>query len=597
MAHRFFAHVALTIVFLVSGVAAQTANPNAQSAQPSANPTTRSGITLQLAPGSQTQTAGTPANPPSDQKTALAIAERLLMTGKAAEAQARYQAILDVDPESIPAQVGVVRCLLIQQKFDEAQSAIDTALALHPNSPDLILTLGDLQFTQGNIGDAEHSYIKAENLNPKDAAPYLGLARVYRAASLYRRAYDNTKRAHELAPNDIPVQLLWFNSLAAPARIPSVESYLNKPGLNPQTARALEQYLAFLKKNANSTVHPCRLVSKVAKTDTKLYALQRSGTALGATGLAVKINNQELHLALDTGNSGVLLGGAAAEELGLQRVGYQPIIGMGDSGQQAGYLAVADRIQVGDLEFRDCVVRVADAPNPVTGQDGLIGADVFSAYQIDIDIPGAKLRLSPLPKRPDATEAPTSLATIADDNPEGQNGAPANVATAGMNPDALETLYMPQDAYVAPAMAAWTKVFRFRNLLLVPTKVDNAGPMLFLMDTGSYNNVLSTQTARELTALRSDPSTQIRGLSGSVGQVYRADKATLQFGHYIQENQDVVTFDLANASRQTGTRVAGILGFSMLRIMQIKLDYRDGLVDFVYDPKHLPKQIKLNKPD
>lgn len=30
--------------------------------------------------------------------------------------------------------------------------------------------------------------------------------------------------------------------------------------------------------------------------------------------------------------------------------------------------------------------------------------------------------------------------------------------------------------------------------------------------------------------------------------------------------------------------VSGILGFETLYMLQIKIDYRDGLVDFVYDP-------------
>ena len=86
---------------------------------------------------------------------------------------------------------------------------------------------------------------------------------------------------------------------------------------------------------------------------------------------------------------------------------------------------------------------------------------------------------------------------------------------------------------------------------------------------------------------------QVKGLGGTVNNVYRADKATLQFGHYYQENQDIVTLDLSTIARSTGTEVSGILGFAMLRIMQVKIDYRDGLVDFVYDPKHLPKGISI----
>ena len=76
---------------------------------------------------------------------------------------------------------------------------------------------------------------------------------------------------------------------------------------------------------------------------------------------------------------------------------------------------------------------------------------------------------------------------------------------------------------------------------------------------------------------------------------YRADKANLQFGRYEQQNQDIVTFDMTTISKNTGTEVSGILGFAMLRILQIRIDYRDGLVDFLYDPHHLPKEIHIGK--
>jgi len=569
---------------------AQSSNSSGQSA-PQQIQTDKSGFTLQVGkPAPQPRASAQSASSGSESAT-LAEADRLLASGRSADAQGQYQAVLHADPGSVPAAVGLARSLTLQQKFDEAHSVLDATLARHPDSSELFLTLGDLQFGEGKIVDAESSFVKAENLKPSDPAAYLGLARVYRAASLYRRAYDNMKRARELAPDNLAVQLLWFHSLPQQDQLPALEAYVNDPKLNPTVAGVLKNYLAGLKRNADAPEHACKLVSNVRETNTKLYAIARAGTALGASGLVVKVNNQDMHLALDTGATGVLLGRAAAERLGLQRLNYQAIVGMGDSGQAGGFTALAKRIRVGDLEFEDCTVRVTDKATPVTGQDGLIGTDVFSAYVIDIDIPGAKLRLSPLPKRPEAAEAPASLMTQ-HDSQQFETEAPA--AEKGKNP-APGALDLPKDAYVAPEMANWTKVFRFRNLLTVPTKVDNVGPMLFLVDTGSFSNVLSTQTARRLTQLRSDPATHITGMSGSVGQVFRADKATLQFGRYEQANQDVVTFDLANISRTAGTDVAGILGFNMLRILQIKIDYRDGLVDFLYDPKRLPKQIKLNQ--
>jgi hypothetical protein len=56
----------------------------------------------------------------------------------------------------------------------------------------------------------------------------------------------------------------------------------------------------------------------------------------------------------------------------------------------------------------------------------------------------------------------------------------------------------------------------------------------------------------------------------------------LQFSRYRQENQDLTAFDLSGVSKSTGTEVSGILGFITLKLFTLKIDYRDGLVDFVY---------------
>ena len=38
-------------------------------------------------------------------------------------------------------------------------------------------------------------------------------------------------------------------------------------------------------------------------------------------------------------------------------------------------------------------------------------------------------------------------------------------------------------------------------------------------------------------------------------------------------------------SDRLGTEASGVLGFTTLHLLDIKIDYRDGLVDFSYDPK------------
>ncbi len=537
---------------------------------------------------------------PSPQSTDLNTANMLFRSGKFAEAATKFQAIVKADPTSVLAQIGLIHSLLRAQEIDEAQAAAMRAVSAQPKSSRLVTVLGEVQFRLGKMPEAERSYLKAEGLDPNDPAPYIGAARVYRAYSLYRRAYDQMYRAHQIAPNNRGVQMMWLDLLAPQERIAAIQDYLASSQSEDEADVALlRRYLEFLNATVNKPLHPCHLVSKVAQTNTKLLAMKSNTSHLAATGLEVKLNGHATRLALDTGATGILVRSDSAEKAGLTRIAEQRIGGLGDTGQQTGYVGLAAHIRIGELEFEDCLVRVFDSAGP-SENDGLIGSDVFGAYLIDIDVPGEKLRLSPLPKRPDEAAAPTALnsagetsATPEDNVENGGEERIAPPANQGKSANSGVSLILPKDAYVAPEMARWTKVFRFGHILLIPTLVDRSKSMLFMIDTGAFTNVLSTRAAREVTQVRSDPRMQVKGLSGTVNNVYRADKATLQFGHYYQENQDIVTLDLSAVTKSTGTDVSGILGFALLRIMKVKIDYRDGLVDFVYDPKHLPKGISI----
>src|SRR6202041_103656 len=115
----------------------------------------------------------------------LAAADQLYRAGKFAEAEASYQALLKADARLVPAQVGLVRAMLRQQKIDEALDAVNTALAAQPNVAALLAAKGDVQFRNGEMPDAELSYLAARKLDPKEVHVYLGLARLYGSYSLY----------------------------------------------------------------------------------------------------------------------------------------------------------------------------------------------------------------------------------------------------------------------------------------------------------------------------------------------------------------------------------------------------------------------------
>jgi len=120
---------------------------------------------------------------------------------------------------------------------------------------------------------------------------------------------------------------------------------------------------------------------------------------------------------------------------------------------------------------------------------------------------------------------------------------------------------------------------------MVPTMIGNVPSKLFLLDTGSLTNFISPAAAREVTKVHGDYDTIVEGISGRVDKVYSANKAVLTFGHLRQENQDITAIDTKPISDSVGTEVSGFLGFVLLRMLDIKIDYRDALVDFQYDKK------------
>lgn len=134
-------------------------------------------------------------------------------------------------------------------------------------------------------------------------------------------------------------------------------------------------------------------------------------------------------------------------------------------------------------------------------------------------------------------------------------------------------------------MQSYTRVMRFGHDLLVPTAIGNVPSKFFLLDTGSLTNFISPAAAREVTKVHGDSDTTVEGISGRVDKVFSANKAILQFGHLKQENQDMTAFDLTSLSDSVGTEVSGFLGFTTLRLLDVKIDYRDGLIDFKYDAK------------
>jgi Aspartyl protease len=207
---------------------------------------------------------------------------------------------------------------------------------------------------------------------------------------------------------------------------------------------------------------------------------------------------------------------------------------------------------------------------------------------VEIDFPNEKLRLSQLPRRPGETEQDLALKSDENDDSDDDSNADPDAKSPDAKPTDAQSARPstgPLDRYIAPEMKSYTGVLRFGHQLLVPTAIGNVPYKLFILDTGSLVNFISPAAAREVTKVHGDSDVIVEGISGRVDKVYSANKAVLTFGHLRQENQDITAIDTKPISDTIGTEVSGFLGFVLLRMLDIKIDYRDALVNFTYDSK------------
>jgi tetratricopeptide (TPR) repeat protein len=510
-------------------------------------------------------------------------AEDYFRKGSFDQAIAKYNEALKTGTQSADAYTGIVRCYLRQDRVRDAAEALEKGLQARPSDPSLKVAQGELLFRQGKIGEAENIFVQVINSGQAPARAFLGLAQVSSAVAMYAREHRLILRAHELDPGDQDIQKEWMSTLSRAERIKSLESYLSQPTSDDaNTRRNLSEYLEILKARQATPRGACRLVSDVTATETELLPLLRDASHLRGFGLPVTINGQKSKLLLDTGAGGITVNRKLATRAGVQRLADVRIGGIGDKGDSKGYAAYADSIRIGSLEFRNCPVYVIDK-NSLTDEEGLVGADVFQRFLIELDFPGRKLRLSQLPARPGEPQIKPSLATDTDEDDSGSESdpKPAGGTGNGANPAPAPKHF---DRYIGPEMSSYARVFRFSHMLLVPTKINNAPGKLFLIDSGAWNNMITPDAAREVTKVHGDSDTIIKGLSGSVKKVYETGTVVLEFGSLRQKNEEMVAFDLSNISRDVGTEVSGTLGFAMLNLLKLKLDYRDALVKFEYVP-------------
>jgi hypothetical protein len=111
-------------------------------------------------------------------------------------------------------------------------------------------------------------------------------------------------------------------------------------------------------------------------------------------------------------------------------------------------------------------------------------------------------------------------------------------------------------------MRGFTPVYRQGHDLLLPTRVNDKAKVFFLIDTGSAENMISLEAATQYAKVWENDAYKVRGISGEVKRVFRAEDVTLQFANFKQRMDTMLCLDMTKLSNNTGTELSGIFGFA-----------------------------------
>jgi len=495
-------------------------------------------------------------------------ADKAFLAADFAKAESLYKADVAAHPGDPDAISGLVRTLLREQKVLDAEEAVHAALDAapkaangNPNSAPLLTLLGEVKLRQGEPLEVEPIVIQSYMLDPCNPRTRLLYARYSEINSRYATARQQIGFAHQFDPEDPEIRAEWIQTLPMAQRIPEMEAYLSAPnGNDPETVHRMQADLARWKKQAGQPARACQLVSTAAPADIPFVRLgayidTRGREQLRALGLQVGLNNASTRLQLGAGDGGLSVYRSVAERAGLKRLSEsQP----GGPGGKPVYIASADSIKIGNMEFKDCAVKVIDSGNPNDDGDGLIGMDVFSDYLVTLDYPMRKLQLGPLPVRPAEGTAPApSLRTTSPDD--------AGIAQAAV-----------YDRFVAPEMKDYTQIFRVGDYLILPAVINASKLKLFILDLGASESNIAPGVAMDVTKVHERP--------GPGPKTFEADEITYNFARMSQKVTNVATADTSAISKSLGMDISGHIGSNTFQLLIMHIDYRDGLLKFEYIP-------------
>jgi tetratricopeptide (TPR) repeat protein len=151
------------------------------------------------------------------------------------EALVEFEAVLQNNPSSLPAHMGVGTIYYRQKRYDEAMSYFQRALQLDPLMSKAALKVGRIYLIRNELDKALEEFQNVLNLDPKSTQAYAGIGQIFMKQKQYDAALQQFAKALRLNPQMVKARLLVAQIYKAQGKFPeAIASLKTALSINPE---------------------------------------------------------------------------------------------------------------------------------------------------------------------------------------------------------------------------------------------------------------------------------------------------------------------------------------------------------------------------
>ena len=314
-------------------------------------------------------------------------AEVAYQEAKYESAESLYQQALLQKPNDQDLNIALVHTLLHEGRISDAATRANRAIADDPSSAGALTALAEVQLRQGQPWLASKTLDSAASADSCYPRAHLIRSRIFRIDSMYASERAELQAAYQIDPSDPDIQHAWRHTVNPANDIQRIEDSLATinnldPDIRAKAQASANSMMSLLSENSQT----CQSAPITAPVTLPLIPAYENVKQVSAYKLAVDFPKGKAKLTVDTAASGLYISQTLADANGFQHA----------EGAPPNTVAV-DNLQIGPLQFRNCMVGVSDTAFP-DGVEGFIGTDVFAPYLITLNLPESKMEVEPLPR-------------------------------------------------------------------------------------------------------------------------------------------------------------------------------------------------------